>query len=516
MMNAQPTFEYKLFDMKKNPLVFITLFFVLGIVFANTFSVFSTAIIIFASLALSILALTFFSASRSNYKTFLLLFAVAGLSSSLFYVNQEPDEVLADFHGKDLVLDIDVTKSSKKTKFGFYTEAQITQVYGKSKNYNVYQNTIVYFDNKVSLNKGKKYQINAKLKSVKKLIKEKNNSYHKFLYQRKIFYTLNLNKVTKTTTIGKSDFITVLRTNIQSKLTGIINNKSSLALANAILLGEKSQLGGEIKETFVRSGSAHVLAVSGMHIGVIFLILSQLVNLFPKRTFQRKFATILTMLLLAIYVLLSGASPSAVRAGIMFELLLFAELLNRKRLILNAIFFTGLLQLAFDPNLLFDVSFQLSFSAVLGIIFINPMFSMIFKPNNKVFKLFYESLTVSLSAQIAVLPFSLYYFGAFPVWFWLSSLLTTQLVFVIVFVGFLMLLLAFVPVLNEILATIFSFSANLLVEILSWISNLNCAVVEFKTDLQTSLILASVIVAIIAVLHVQYKKLEQRKFLKFV
>lgn len=515
-MDAQPTFEYKLFDMKKNPLVFITLFFVLGIVLANIFSVFSTTIIIFTSLVLSFLSLTFFSASRSNYKTFFLLFALAGLSSTLFYMNQESDEVLADFHGEDLVLDIDVTKASKKTKFGFYTEAQITQICGKNKNYKLSQKAIVYFDKKTNLDKGKKYQINAKLKSVKKLIEEKNNSYHKFLHQRKIFYTLNLKKVTKTTAIEKSAFITVLRTNIQSKLTEIIDNKRSLALANAVLLGEKSQLDGEMKESFVRSGSAHVLAVSGMHIGVIFLILSQLANLFPKRTFQRKFATILTMILLAVYVLLSGASPSAVRAGIMFELLLFAELLNRKRLILNAIFFTGLLQLAFDPNLLFDVSFQLSFSAVLGIVFINPMFSMIFKPNNKVFKLFYESLTISLSAQIAVLPFSLYYFGAFPVWFWLSSLLTTQLVFVIVFVGFLMLLLTSVPVLNEILATIFSFTANLLVEILSWISNLNFAVLEFKTDLQASLILASVIIAAIAVLHVQYKKFEQRKFLKFV
>ncbi len=205
----------------------------------------------------------------------------------------------------------------------------------------------------------------------------------------------------------------------------------SSALLRGIMLGEKTEISREIKDMFADTGVMHILAVSGLNVGMVAVIFFFLLTRFCRC--QKKQASFILIFILLIFAQVTGAQASVNRAVVMAIVGLTAVILERDRDMLNSLCLAALLLLLYDPGNLFNVGFQLSFAATLGIILFTPKLMSLLKPLGKVVG---GSLAVTLGAQAAVTPLIIYYFHKFSIISPLSNLAVVPLVGVITGVGF--------------------------------------------------------------------------------
>ena len=195
------------------------------------------------------------------------------------------------------------------------------------------------------------------------------------------------------------------------------------AVVAAMVLGDKSALTKELKEAYSVTGASHVLALSGLHLGIIYMLLSLLVV--GRR--WKLFSQILVILSIWAFVFLVGMSVSVLRSAIMLSVYALLSLGNRQRMSVNTLAFTAMVMLMASPRSLFDVGFQMSFMAVFSILIWLPMFDRIFKPHylqdHRLVKWLWGLMSVSLAAQIGVAPLIAYYFGRFSTYFLLTNLI---------------------------------------------------------------------------------------------
>ena len=208
-----------------------------------------------------------------------------------------------------------------------------------------------------------------------------------------------------------------------------------LAIVSAMALGDKSALSREQRELYSQSGASHVLALSGLHLGVIYALLS----LF---TVGRRFflvTQLLTLLSIWAYVFLVGLSPSVVRAAIMISVYALLALGGRSRMSINTLAFTAIVMLCWNPYTLYDVGFQLSFLAVLSILMWMPFFeSPILRRwffGHRLLHWLWGLLAVSVATQTGVAPLIAYYFGRFPTCFLLTNLVAIPATIVILYLA---------------------------------------------------------------------------------
>ncbi len=196
------------------------------------------------------------------------------------------------------------------------------------------------------------------------------------------------------------------------------------AVAAALILGYKAELSEAVRDAYAHTGAMHVLAVSGLHVGIIQMILSFVLGL--ARLPWRFWPLLRTLLLLACiwgFALLAGASPSVLRAATLFSFLSIGQALSRRANIYNTLAASAFLLLCTNPFLLFNVGFQLSYLAVLGIVYFQPILYRQWYIKNKAGDYLWKLISVSLAAQLTTLPASLYYFHQFPLYFWLSGII---------------------------------------------------------------------------------------------
>ena len=198
-----------------------------------------------------------------------------------------------------------------------------------------------------------------------------------------------------------------------------LTDPAVFSVASAMVLGYKAELPEEVRETYAQTGASHVLAVSGLHVGLIYLILSSIVGRFKWRPAR------IAISLAGIwgFALVTGATPSVVRAATMFSFVLAGQQLRRPISVFNSLAASAFLLLLIQPLWLFHIGFQLSYLAVLGIVFFQPRWYQLWIPPNGLLDKIWTLITVSLAAQMATLPLTLFYFHQFPVYFWLSGLI---------------------------------------------------------------------------------------------
>jgi len=194
-----------------------------------------------------------------------------------------------------------------------------------------------------------------------------------------------------------------------------------LAIAQALILGDKSLLDQEVKNSFTNTGAMHVLAVSGLHIGIIMQILMIVLGYFPK-VISRKKALTAVLIVMWIYAFITGMSPSVVRAVFMFSVLVIAQLFGKQYHSINALFFTGFALCLVDPFVIYDIGFQLSFLAMLGIFLLYKPIGELIYIENKWIRKVWEGTAIGFAAQLMTTPLSLYYFHQFPNYFILTNI----------------------------------------------------------------------------------------------
>jgi|GEM_PF-2190958 len=231
-------------------------------------------------------------------------------------------------------------------------------------------------------------------------------------------------------------FAVVSRNQVLRIIDAHISSSENRAILKALLTGYTQELIPEIREVYAKSGTMHMLAVSGMHVGILLLLLSQSLRWVRNSLLKNT----LLIFLLWLFALFTGLSPSVMRAASMCSLYLLAEALGREHRSWNAVAFALIVLLVWDTNYLFIAGFQLSFLALSGILLIHQSGPPPKGIKDKLSAWFKTYLAISLAAQLATSPIALFYFHQFPLYFLLGNLLIVPLAAPLMYGGIFLLL----------------------------------------------------------------------------
>lgn len=217
------------------------------------------------------------------------------------------------------------------------------------------------------------------------------------------------------------------------------------AVVSALLLGFREYLDEDLRREFAGAGAMHILCVSGLHVGIIFLVLKFLLSFLNKVPGGRIIQTVLIILLIWFYAAVTGFSPSVLRASTMFSFVALGQSFRRTTNIYNTLAASAFLLMIIDPYIITRIGFQLSYLAVISIVALQPFFyqQLVFK--NYLLDKAWAILTVSLAAQLATGPLSLFYFHQFPNYFLLTNLIVIPLASLIIYSALATLVLTPIP-----------------------------------------------------------------------
>lgn len=241
-------------------------------------------------------------------------------------------------------------------------------------------------------------------------------------------------------------FVDVLRNEVRVRILKLLKGKEVLGFYSAVLLGDKSWLDEETQTAFATLGISHFLAVSGLHVGIIYLLFGLVfgLNVYRKHKWLLP-KIVIVILVIWLYALLSGFTLSVVRAAFMFTCFLFAKLLKRESNAFNILCFSAFINLLYNPMVFYDVGFQLSYAAVASIVLLFPKLQSLLTFKYKVLNWIWDAICVSACAQFGTLPIILYTFGYFPVWFLVSNLWLSVFSFMLTASAFLFLIISYIP-----------------------------------------------------------------------
>lgn len=200
----------------------------------------------------------------------------------------------------------------------------------------------------------------------------------------------------------------------RNRMTHKLNAADSSGLSSALVLGDKQDMGTQLKQQYRLTGMSHMLAVSGLHVGIVFAILNLLLGVVRLADRGRIISGIIIVILLWGYAAVTGFSPSVVRAVVMFSVVQIGIMSSRSSTPLNTLSFAWIAILIWNPTTLFDIGFQLSFAAMVTIITLYPTLSSLWQPQNKPLRWLWQLTAVGLSAQLGVTPLVALYFGQIP------------------------------------------------------------------------------------------------------
>ena len=254
-----------------------------------------------------------------------------------------------------------------------------------------------------------------------------------------------------------------------------------LSVAKALLLGDRNEMPVDLLESFKGAGAMHILAISGLHVGIIHLIFLFLTRPLTLMKNGRVLRVILILLGLWSYALLTGMAVSATRSVSMFTLFTLGQVVNRKISLLNNLVNSAFVLLIVKPMLLFDLGFQLSYSAQTGIAtgaILMERKKKRKKRFSKIQKYFLGLIVVSCSAQLGVMPLSLYYFKQFSGLFLVSSLLILPALGITLVFGYSVLGGALIFNLPDFAKKVFQSWINLINTAIEWIGSIDALILK--------------------------------------
>ena len=274
------------------------------------------------------------------------------------------------------------------------------------------------------------------------------------------------------------------------------------SVAAAILLGYDDSLPQELRQKYVAAGAMHILCVSGLHVGVIFMVFSYMLAFLDNRKkWQYVMKNCVLFVLIWFYALIAGLAPSILRATIMLSFVIVGNMINRKGVLLNSLAASAFILLCVNPANLFDVGFQLSYVAVIGIVVLQVPISKVIYSKYKIVNKIWEITSVTIAAQIATAPFTIYYFHQFPIYFWLSNLFMTPISSVVIMGGMIMLLIFFIPYVNVAVAWIVSKMIYVMNFGVSWIESLPYSIIKglYVNDIQFVVLLITLLLLLLLI-----------------
>ncbi len=268
------------------------------------------------------------------------------------------------------------------------------------------------------------------------------------------------------TGINTGNFIMRFSINLRNKLLDVFKANDlqgdEYAVGSALLLGYVDKLDADIISAYSSTGALHVLSVSGLHVAIVYIVFNWLLFFLDKIKHGNIIKAIILLLLLWFYALLTGSSPSVLRSAAMFSFVIISKAFNRNTNIYNTLAASAFFLFLFNPYLIMDVGFQLSYLAVIGIVYIQPKIHNWFNPSGWLLEQLWTITSVSIAAQIATFPIGLHYFHQFPNYFLLSNFIVIPVSTVIIYLGLSVFAFAKISFVVKYLSICFGWSVWLL------------------------------------------------------
>ncbi|UII74698.1 ComEC family competence protein [Flagellimonas sp. HMM57] len=300
-------------------------------------------------------------------------------------------------------------------------------------------------------------------------------NYKKYLEKQGIYHQIQIYPETiiikdkaSTTLRGLASY---LRERIIVKLKQRNFGKDELGVIQALLLGQRNDISEETYNSYIDAGAVHILAVSGLHIGILLLLLQFLLSPLERVPKGKTLKLTLIVVLLWSYAFIAGLSPSIVRAVTMFSFFAYAMYLNRPTNSFNIVALSMFFILLMKPLFLFQVGFQMSYAAVFAIVWIYPKLQHFWFPNNHIVRKIWQLMSVSAAAQLGVLPISLFYFHQFPALFFVSNLLIVPFLGLILGLGILVIVLSLLDSLPSFMVQAYNTIIQIMNAIIDWVAH---------------------------------------------
>lgn len=408
---------------------------------------------------------------------------------------------------------IKIQKELKPNKFYKRYEAEFLQLENEMVIGRVLIN-IVKNSNRDSIHIDDELLVIAPIQELKEPLNPFGFNYKKYLNRQQIFHQINVNDnyflILYNSRNSFNGFADSIRSKINESLVDNGFKKDELAVINALLLGQRNTISKDLLESYKGAGAIHILAVSGLHIGVILLVLLFIFK--PLNYFKngKLITAIIIILLLWCYAVIAGLSASIVRAVSMFTALTIGMQLVKRSNIYNTLIISMFFLLLFNPYYLFDVGFQLSYLAVFSIVWIQPKIYNLWNSNYWFFDKVWQLFTVSLAAQIGVLPLSLFYFHQFPGLFFLSNLVIIPFLGIILMFGIGVIILSLANALPEFLAILFQEIIQLMNQFVEWIANQSFFLIQNIT------FSFSLMMSIYCIIFLTFKWIEKKNYSRLI
>ena len=275
--------------------------------------------------------------------------------------------------------------------------------------------------------------------------------------------------------------------------SGLSGNE--LAVVSALTLGYRADLDDELRRAYSVSGAMHVLAVSGLHVGIVYMVLNTILLLFPFLKRAKWLRAIIQLSALWLFALITGLSPSVMRAATMFSFIAAGNALHRRAYIYNSIAASAFILLMVNPNNLLEVGFQFSYMAVIAIVFLHPLIYGLVSFKNIVADKAWNLACVSIAAQTGVAPLAMYYFHQFPTYFVFTNFIVIPAASVTIYGAVLLFVISPVKVVFELFGWLFDkfmYAVNFMI---FFIEKLPGSVITQIRFAQWEIILAYVLIA---------------------
>jgi competence protein ComEC len=461
---------------KKNPFLRFLPAFMAGIIIQWNFNLSKNVLLFCLAACLAGLLIFFFIPVFTKYK----IRAIAGLLSLLAFsltgafLTQEKDIrnhklFLGRYYqpNKTMIAVLDEMPVEKIKSFK--ANARITHLVSGNTLLPVKGNIIIYFkkDTALPLIYGSQIIFSKELQEIKNSGNPGGFDYKRYSLFQGITHQVYLKPGEYELIAGtqKNEFRQFLyntREKILNILRKYIKGNKEQGLAEALLIGYKNDLEQSLVQSYTNTGVVHIIAISGLHLGLIYWLLTLLMKPLEKRKKIKWLRPLLIIVGLWLFSLLAGAQPSILRSALMFTCIVFGDSLSRKTSIYNTMAFSAFLLLCINPFWLWDVGFQLSYAAVLSIIiFMRPVYNW-FYFSNKIIDFTWKLNAVTIAAQVLTVPIGIYHFHQFPNLFLLTNFVAVPLSSIILLGEILLCTVAFIPGVAFILGNLLSWLIRLM------------------------------------------------------
>ncbi|MBK5214664.1 MAG: ComEC/Rec2 family competence protein [Flavobacteriaceae bacterium] len=406
--------------------------------------------------------------------TYLCFFAIGYFSYQIRLPQFQPKHFSHVFTGDNsAILQLKITRILKPDKFNLKYFATVNAINGIPTNGKLLLN-ITKDSLKKSFNPDEILLVSASISEIPKPLNPHQFDYSKYMESQEVYGQLRISeKEILKTGKGSKTILGIaqnFRTGIVEKLQKTKLKTDERAIIQALVLGEKKDIDKNLYNEYAAAGAVHILAVSGLHVGILYFLLTFIFKPLARWKFGIYLQAVSIVLLLWGFALLSGLSPSVTRAVTMFSFFAVAKLFDRETNSFNTLFLSFLTLLIINPMWLFQVGFQLSYLAVFFIVWLLPIFNKVGYSKYRAVRKIWTIVGVTICAQIGVLPLSLYYFHQFPGLFLLTNIVVLPCLTILMCGGIVIVVLAGLKSLPDWLAVSYNYLIEVLNGFIHWVA----------------------------------------------